>query len=169
MRFWLIFICLCLFTLGACRDVPIVGNDGSGADELKEQLINANRYMNQTETTQIEAYISRRGWHMTALAGGIWMETVREGGGAPLRADDTVHITYSVEDLFGTVIYAMKEEDVVVGHLKPVRGVDAALRTMCRGAEARVIVPSSQAYGVVGDGDRIGGRMTLVYKINNIQ
>ena len=51
----------------------------------------------------------------------------------------------------------------MAGHLQPTRGLDAALRTLAEGSKAKVILPSEQAYGIVGDGDRIRTRTVLVY------
>ena len=67
--------------------------------------------------------------------------------------------------LGGDTLYSRREEEVVAGHLKPTRGLDAALRTLHEGASALVVVPSEQAYGVVGDGDRIRSRTVLVYQL----
>ena len=51
---------------GACREVPVVESEAPAAD-LPENLINANRYIAQSEEAQIEAYAQRRGWTMTTL------------------------------------------------------------------------------------------------------
>ena len=51
---------------GACREVPVVETETPSAD-LTENLINANRYIAQSEEAQIVAYAQRRGWTMTTL------------------------------------------------------------------------------------------------------
>ena len=56
-------------------------------------------------------------------------------------------------------------DTVVVGRLQPTRGIDAALRTLRHGDRARIILPSEQAYGVLGDGHRITTRMVLIYDL----
>lgn len=155
---------MCLLAV-ACREVPKVDIVPEKGDTLKENMINANRIIAQSEEQQIEAWIARRGGQMVQLLGGV---RVAESGthlGAKIDYEDTVDIAYSVLTLGGDTIYRHREEQVVAGHLKPTRGLDAALRTLHRGATARVIVPSEQGYGVIGDGDRINTRMVLVYEL----
>jgi len=49
--------------------------------------------------------------------------------------------------------------------MQPNRGLDAALMTLRQGSQARVILPSEQAFGVAGDGDRIKSRLVLIYDV----
>jgi FKBP-type peptidyl-prolyl cis-trans isomerase len=64
-----------------------------------------------------------------------------------------------------TPIYNKVEETVVSGHLQPSRGMDAALRALRQGSRARGFLPSEQAFGVAGDGDRVKSRMVLIYDV----
>jgi len=148
-----------------CRQVPVVEMETKNGDTLKENMINANRYISQGEESQIDAYVQRRGWQMERLLGGARVMKTEEGNGDMLDYEETAVIDYRVETLGGDIVYEHVTDTVVIGRLEPTRGVDAALRTMRRGDKATVILPSEQAYGVVGDGNRIGSRMVLVYKI----
>ncbi len=152
-----------LFT--SCREVPVVDLEADKGDTLKENLLNANRYIAQSEETQIDAYVSRRGWKMRKLSGGGRVMETSEGTGRPIEYEDTVKISYRLEAINGTVIYSNESETVVAGRLKPTRGLDAALLTLHHGSTAKVILPSEQGYGVVGDGDRVKTRMILVYDL----
>ena len=155
---------LCL-GLTSCREVPVVDTTAPEEVSLKENLINANRLIAQSEEQQIDSYVARRGWQMQRLDGGARVMETTPVAGRPVEYEDTVVIRYRVESLNGTVIYDRCDDTVVVGRQRPTRGLDAALRTLHHGASARVILPSEQAYGVVGDGDRIGSRMVLVYEV----
>ena len=70
--------------------------------------------------------------------------------------------------LSGRKIYGERTSSVVAGHGDPMRGIDQAIRHMRRGAKARLILPSEQAYGVVGDGGAIGHREILVVEMEVI-
>lgn len=158
---------LCLLAV-ACRDVPVVDVAPQKGDTLKENLINANRIIAQSEAQQIDAWLERRGWTKDRLANGVWVaeyENSESAPGALVGYEDTVALRYCVETLGGNELYGWRTDTVVCGHLQPTRGLDAALRTLHSGVMARVIVPSEQAYGVVGDGDRIRSRMVLVYTV----
>lgn len=164
-----------IFLFSSCRHVPVVEVEQQKGDTLKENMINANRYISQGEEAQIDAYVQRRGWEMQRLLGGARVMVI-EGGNVKdesgkIDYEDVVAIRYSVEAISGEVIYSDVQDTLTVGRLQPTRGLDAALRTLSAGEQAVVILPSEQAYGVVGDGDRIasGSRMILIYKIHNIK
>ena len=155
---------LCL-AFAACRQVPVVDVEQQQGDTLAAHTATANRYLSQGEETQIEAYIERRGWTMQRLTGGIRVMETSVGKGIRIDYEDTVTIVYDLETISGQTIYTGVTDTVVIGRMEPTRGLDAALRTLHRGSEATVIVPSALAYGVVGDADRITTRMILVYKL----
>jgi len=154
---------LCLLAV-ACRDVPTYDVVSAKGDTLKENMINANRIMAQSEEQQIAAYVARRGATATRLASGVHVMTT-VAGTTTIDHEDTVALRYRVETLGGKEVYGWRDDTVVCGHLQPTRGLDAALRTLHRGATARVIVPSEQGYGVIGDGDRINTRTVLLYEL----
>ena len=140
-------------------------------ESLQNQMIGANRVIAQSEEQQIDAYVGRRGWQMVRTKDGVrLMETACPLSARKIAAEDEVVVEYRLEALNGKVIYDSRCDTVTVGRLKPTRGLDSALRLLHYGSTARVIVPSEQAYGVLGDGDRIGSRMVLVYelKVKNI-
>lgn len=149
----------------ACREVPVVELESAPSDSLRENLINANRYIAGSEETQMERYIERRGWQMTKLSGGARVMETSRGSGHKVEYEDTLTVSYSLEAIDGKMIYRQVTDTVVAGHLQPTRGLDAALLTLNHGSEAVVIMPSEQGYGVVGDGQRVGPRMILIYKI----
>lgn len=162
-----LYIIMALTLLAAaCRQVPVVELDEPKGDSLKENMINANRYISQGEEAQIDAYVERRGWHMQRLTCGARVMETTGGTLQPIDYEETVVIRYNVEAINGETVYRDVTDTVTVGRLQPTRGLDAALRTLHHGSQAVVILPSEQAYGVVGDGDRITTRMILIYKLN---
>ncbi len=151
-----------------CREVPTYDVTPTAKEGLQEKMIGANRLISKSEAQQIDAYLERRGWDKTRIANGVWVAEYTNSEvplGAAIDYEDTVALRYRVETLGGKEIYAWSEDTVVCGRMKPTRGLDAALRTLHAGATARVIVPSEMAYGVVGDGDRIGRRTVLVDEV----
>lgn len=151
--------------VAGCGDVPVVEVQAPKGDTLKESLINANRHIANSEATQIDSYAARRGWKMKQLSSGARVMETRRGNGTKVEYEDTVSIRYSVEAINGVMIYKNREETVVSGQLQPNRGLDAALRELWEGGRARVILPSEQAYGVAGDGERVTSRMVLIYDV----
>lgn len=165
MKRWILIVMGAMLACG-CRDVPVVEVESNRGDTLKENMINANRYIAQGEEAQIDAYVQRRGWEIKRLAGGARvMVTADKPGAKTFDYEDVAELKYSIETIGGEIIYSNMCDTVIVGRLQPVRGIDAALRTLRPGVSALVILPSEQGYGVIGDGDRIGSRMILVYRI----
>lgn len=152
----------------SCNDTPVIEVETQNTDPYKENMINANKYIEQSENTQIESYLSRRGWKMKQLHNGSYIDEYQVGAGSAIEYEDTITISYSVSSLNGSVFYSNVEETVVIGKHQPNVGLDCALQGLHRGSSARVILPSSLAYGVLGDNDRIPSRAVLVYdlKIN---
>jgi FKBP-type peptidyl-prolyl cis-trans isomerase len=102
---------------------------------------------------------------MTSLGSGVRVMETEHGHGPQVNYEDTVTLHYSVEALEGAVIYDSVETTVVAGRMEPVPGLDAAVRTLREGSRAKVILPSEQAYGVPGDGNRIGHSMELLFDV----
>lgn len=161
-------IVLALASAG-CADVPVIDPQAPKGDTLKENMINANRHLAHSEETQIEAYVARRSCEARRLDNGVRIVETRRGKGAAIDYEDTVSLRYRVEAINGTVVYNSVSDTVVAGHLQPTRGLDAALRTLAAGSTACVILPSEQAYGVAGDGKRVGGRMVLIYTVEVLE
>lgn len=152
-------------TLQSCGEPPVINAPEPQRDPYKENMINANKVINASEQTQIESYIDRRQWNMRQLSNGSWIEETQQGNGQKVDWEDTVTVRYRLEALNGRVIYPAEEETFVVGQNKPTVGLDRAVMELRRGSEARLIVPSSLGYGVVGDGDQIPTRTVLVYNL----
>ena len=153
--------------LASCgNDVPVIEVAGKGAVATDVDLVNTNRILAQKENTEIDNFAARRHWNMDEIGSGIRVMKTREGHGPVADYNDTVAISYTVRNIEDKVVYEERKETVVIGRLQPNRGVDLALRTLNEGSRAWVILPSEEAYGVPGDGERIGRRWILIYDLN---
>lgn len=153
---------LATWFLSGCDNTPVIEVQ-SKTDPYKENMINANKNIAGAEDTQIKSYIDRRGWKMTQLSNGEWIEVTKPGKGPKISYEDSVSVSYRLEALNGAVFYENQEETFVVGRHQTTVGLDRAVMEFQHGTEARVVLPSSLAYGIVGDGDRVPGRAVLIY------
>lgn len=160
----LIVIATALFT--ACHHEPPLITAPEQGPNIKENLANANRYIVESEETQINAYVTRHGWETTRLQNGSRIYEYERGGGPAIEYEETIVIDYNLGTLTGSTIYTGECDTIVVGRQKPTRGLDAALMKLRHGSKAIVIVPSNEGYGVVGDGYRVTSRMVLVYDMH---
>lgn len=157
------------FLVGCGDRTPVIEVGNGGGDPLKENMINANRIVAQSETTQIDAYVERHGWQATTLTCGARLEITAAGNGKTIGPDDRVAVTYRLEALDGTPFYTRQVDTLTVGRRQQTLALDEALQRLDYHAKARLVVPSSAAYGVAGDGDRVGSRTVIVYKIEEIE
>lgn len=167
-----IFLLLSLATLlcAGCGDnVPIIEVEEQG-NSYKENMINANRVVIQSESTQIDSYLQRHQWTMQELPCGARCLITHPGSGAQVKNDDTVAVTYRLEALDETPFYTKQIDTLVVGRRQVTQALDDLLPLMRQGnTDAVLIAPSNCAYGVVGDGDRVPSRSVIIYKIKNIK
>lgn len=154
----------------ACGDrTPVIELEPDNSTLVKENMINANRVVIQSEATQIESYLKRRGWDMKALPSGALYKEYTHGSGNAILAEENVEVTYRLETLDGTAIYTNQIDTLQVGKRQVTPALDDLLQQLCYGSQAWMIAPSNAAYGVVGDGDRVGSRMVIVYNVINIK
>ena len=157
-----------LLLFAACGDrTPVIEVD-KGGDPLKENMINANRIVAQSEITQINAYMERHAWKATPLVCGAYLEITAPGDGEAIAPDDRVVVTYRLESLDGAPFYTHQVDTITVGRRQQTLALDEALQQINYHAKARIIAPSGAAYGVTGDGDRVGSRTVIIYRIEDI-
>lgn len=156
--------------LVSCVDrTPIIEIDNTPSNPLKENMINANRVVAQSESTQIEAYLQRHSWKVSTLPCGASYMVDKPGNGTPILADEQVAVTYRLEALDGTPFYTRQRDTLTVGRREQTLALDELLQHVDYHAQVRMVAPSACGYGVAGDGDAVGSRTVIVYKINEIE
>ncbi len=166
----IIIIAILSLTSAACGDrTPTIELESDPTAAVKENMINANRVVIQSEATQIDAYIQRRGWNTEPLRCGARYLVQERGNGSPVQPDDTVVVTYRLEALDGSPFYRRQIDTLVVGRREVTVALDDLLEQLTYGSTAWLIAPSNTAYGVVGDGDRVASRTPIVYDIQEIK
>lgn len=158
-------VALTAFVFAACHNDPPVIGAPDETPSITDNMANANRYIVESEETQINAYVERRQWNVTQTQTGVRINEYQPGNGKKLDWEEQAVVEYSVEDLSGRKIYTAMRDTLTIGRRQPTAGLDAALLQLHHGSKAYVIVPSNEAYGMVGDGDRIANRKVLVYDV----
>ena len=103
--------------------------------------------------------------------GGVAKRIVRRGNPLVGTPRDGMWLTmhYKGSLLDGTEFYNSREKSfrpmAQLGVLYETLGLDLALRTMCRGEVADVVVRADYAYGEAGDGDSVPPGATVRYEI----
>lgn len=165
MRNPLLIILFFIFFVSCHNDPPIVMGPNKTDNDIKENLINANKTIAQAEETSIDQYIARHGWTMERLPEGARVWEYEKGSGDPIDFEDSVCVDYSVEAINGRTIYEELSECFVAGRRQQMIGLDQAVLKLHHGSRAHVILPSALAYGIGGDGDRIPQSTILVLNL----
>ena len=160
---------LLLLMVTACGDrTPVIDLEADNSTRYKENMINANRVVIQSEATQIEGYLQRRGMEAKTLPCGALYHEYTHGDGSIINPDDTVVVTYRLEALDGTPFYTRQTDTLTVGRRQVTVALDDLLQQLPCGSQAWLIAPSNTAYGVAGDGDRVPSRTVIIYNVISI-
>lgn len=156
-----------LSLLQSCNnDIPITDlSENKGKQSYEANMMTASNYVAKSEETEIDGYIKRRKWtDMQRMENGLRIWEYHKGE-RTINYDDEVVFCYSVQSIAGKDIYVDECDTIVVGRNEPNIGVDKAMLYLHYGSKAKLILPSHLGYGFIGDSDRIGTNMILVYDI----
>lgn len=134
----------------------------------KEDMEEVNRYLVRKDREVILNYIERKGLKMTESPTGLWYLVKEQGIGDFLKDNDHIIMDFECYLLDGTLCYSSSEQgpkDIIIGRSELEPGMNEGLKVLRRGAEAIFILPPFLAYGLVGDGNKIPPRSTIVYNV----
>ena len=157
--------------IASCTNQP-EKQDSKSAKASKESLIKANKTLVKTEDQRIEDFISRYKWEMNETKTGLRYMVYENGHGPLARKDNIVRLNYSVKLLTGELCYSSKKlgpKEFRVGKGGVENGLEEAILFLKKGDRAKIIIPSHLAFGLVGDGNKIPAKATLVYDIELIE
>ncbi len=138
-------------------------------NELKEQLMDANKNILRSEFHLIDSFIAKHNYQMKETGSGLRYQIVKEVEATQASAGDEVLIRYKAFLLNGELCQESDKEapeQVKLGEAKLVRGLEEAILLMRVGEVARLVVPSHLGYGVRGDGKTVPPASILYYEIN---
>ena len=139
--------------------------------KVEESLVKANKNIVKTEDQQIEDFIDRYGWKMKETGTGLRYMIYKEGSGKKADKGKKVTLKYSSSFLSGEVCYTSDElgnKEFIVGQGGVEPGLEEGILFLKKGDRAKFILPSHLAFGLVGDGNKIPAKATLVYDLELI-
>jgi FKBP-type peptidyl-prolyl cis-trans isomerase len=99
----------------------------------------------------------------------LWYNIENEGDGDLFKENDRIAFEYECSLLDGTMCYSSAElgpKEIVLGRSELPAGLNEGLKLLKPGGVAIFIMPPFLAYGLVGDGNKIPPRSTLVYTVS---
>ena len=166
-EFRFILALITILLLCGC-DPPIQEQQESGTNELSEQFIRANQYMQQRHQDHISAFLERVGWPAEVKPSGLWIAVDKTGEGKRIGENMRVSFAFESTLLDGTPCYQATLEhpkEITIGKGGVESGVEQGLQLLSEGAEAIFLIPPHLAHGNFGDRERIPGNSVLIYRI----
>jgi len=150
-------------------DPPVQEQEKSGDNQLSEQFIRVNQYMQQRHQDHIAAFLERVEWTAEVTPSGLWV--VREKAGVGRHIQENMKVSYAFEStlLDGTPCYQATPENpkqITVGKGGVESGVEQGLQKLSEGAEAIFLIPPHLAHGNFGDREKIPGNSVLIYRVH---
>lgn len=144
----------------------------AGVKNLDSSLVEANKMYVKRESDEIDQYVARHNWKMNVTGTGLrYMITKRGTGQETPGIEQHVKVDYRISLLDGTLCYSSEKDgpkDFVVGKDNIETGLHEGIQYMHVGDEATFILPSHLAHGLMGDGNKIPAKASVVYQIKLI-
>ncbi len=170
MKYLFLILSVCL--LVSCNYNTKIEKQKISEKDLSEPMLRANSHMVRNEENQIEAFIKRYNLPMTKTGTGLRYYVYKPGRGKKAGNEMIVKINYSVKLISGQQIYTSENEGPLVFQLGKggtINGLEEAIMMFRVGDQAKIIVPSHLAFGLLGDQKKIPQRATLVYDISILE
>ena len=149
-------------------DPPVQEQEDKGSNQMSEQFIKVNQYMQQRHQDQISAFLERVGWLAEVTPSGLWIVEENPGEGRRIVENNRVAYTFVSTLLDGTPCYQAGPENpkqITIGKGGVESGVEQGLQQLSEGAEAIFLIPPHLAHGNFGDREKIPGNSVLIYHV----
>ncbi len=160
VAFSALLICAC--------DPPVQEQEKSGNNQVSEQFIRVNQYMQQRHQDHIAAFLERVDWSAEVTPSGLWIVLEKAGEGRRITENMKVSFAFNSTLLDGTPCYQATPENprqIKIGKGGVESGVEQGLQKLSEGAEAIFMIPPHLAHGNFGDREKIPGNSVLIYRV----
>ena len=140
--------------------------------QIEEYLEQNNRDFLKYEADKINEYVESHDLNVLQTGTGLRYQIHDDGDGVLIKEGDIVTLEYEIGLLNGDMIYSSENDGVktfLVGRGGVESGLEEAILKMSKNSIATLIIPAHLAHGLVGDGNKISSRATLVYRLKVIE
>lgn len=133
-----------------------------------DKMLRANRYLIKKDMEIIKSYVHRHELTMSFSDLGYYYGFLgKQSQGKSIKKGSVVLFDYKINAIDGTMLDSSNNElgQIVVDKSAGISGLHDGLKKLREGDSAIFIFPPHLAYGLIGDGDKIPSRATLVYHI----
>jgi len=162
---------LLVILLGSCN-TPVQEKQKKAIDPYTKPLLQANKYMQERNREQIQAFIERTGWDMQETETGLWYMISEPGDGAPILQDNMVVYSYETRLLSGKFCYSAdttNPKKIVIGKGGVEAGIEEGLKLLKGNSRAKFIIPPHLGHGNFGDRQEIPAAAILLVEVDVIR
>ncbi|CAL2081902.1 gliding motility-associated peptidyl-prolyl isomerase GldI [Tenacibaculum sp. 190524A05c] len=160
----LYIITLVVLTFLGCKELEPRRPKEHSTTNFYKEVIEQNKKLNALETKRIKQTLDRDTLTTyKSSANGFWYTYINKdtvSNQTPIKGD-IVTVKYNVTGLQGNQFYDYQTRDYTVDKEDFVPGLTEGIKLMKKGETITFVIPSYRAYGVTGDGSRIGINQTL--------
>ncbi len=130
--------------------------------------VEQTKVINKIEERKILDYIQKDSLRTYNISNsGFWYRYDQkiEGERYTPKANDKVLISYVIKDLSNNIIYTAEElgeKEYVVDKEEIITALQVGIKMMKEGETITFVIPSYNAYGVIGDGNKIGINESII-------
>lgn len=157
-----------LISLTACKQNPpqrptIYSNDG-----FLEYSKKFNKELKDAELKEIQQYIRNQREDFLLTNAGFYMTRTPLDNVRLVKDFDTIQFEQQISNLNDSIIYSFEDngtQTMVLGQSSIIQGLEYGLKRMSVNEKATLLLPSSLAFGLSGDGKKIGADQPLKIEI----
>lgn len=139
--------------------------------QVEDYLEQNNRDFLNYEANKINEYVESHDLNVIQTGTGLRYQIHDKGDGVLIKEGDIVTLEYEISLLNGDLIYSSENDGVktfIVGRGGVESGLEEAILKLSKNSVATLIIPVHLAHGLIGDGNKIPTRATLVYNLKVI-
>lgn len=171
-KIFYLFITLTLFSCGQKEDNTgtILTNTEQETEE-EDPFVELNSRAILLENEEIDLYIKRHEWEMKKTGSGLRYMILHEGDGEVPTEGTIVALSYKTYLLTGEEIDNSEKSGLIqftVNKSEAIPALHEVVQLMKLGSKARIVIPAHLAYGVSGDGNKVGIAQSLMMEFETI-
>ncbi len=135
---------------------------------FQDKLIEANKMYVKRETDEIDQYVNHHGWQMIKTGTGLRYMITSKGNGEQAKEGQRAKLNFKISLLDGTLCYSSDStgaKEFTIGQDHVETGLHEGIQYLHVGDKATFILPSYLAYGLVGDGNKIPSKASVLYQV----
>ncbi|GAB1406044.1 MAG: FKBP-type peptidyl-prolyl cis-trans isomerase [Lentimicrobiaceae bacterium] len=160
-----------LVIFSACQLSETRQNDGPTHKSVEEPLIKANKQAVKAEEQQIIDFLNRYNWKMKETGSGLRYAIYHHGKGEKAKPGMIAVLKYNVKLIDGDEIYNSDNDGLkqfLIGKGGVESGLEEGILLLRVGDQAKFIIPSHLAFGLLGDQNLVPPKSTLIYDVELI-